>query len=602
MLPCPICRHPNRPHAHFCAHCAAPLFLQNKYRVTSLIGRGGFGAVYLAEQLHLGNVPCALKEMFADPSISPVQCQQNAAQFQFEASVLARLSHSMLPKVTDFFSEGGRYYLAMEYVEGETLEERLRRANRPLLEPEVVAWAVLLCQVLAYLHSRKPNPVIHRDIKPSNIKITPDGTLRLLDFGIAKLLTVGQNTANAARAVSPPYAPLEQYGRGTDARSDIYALGVTMYQLLTNHLPPDAPDRANQAVTPPRQHNPNLSPTTEAIVLKAMAQAPADRFANAREMQTALQNSPTLQAARPAGQANARVATVPPAPFSGVRVPLWLIPLGVLILALMGIFFYGIFDSQTRANTIATREMEGTRIAVAFATSTAYAIGTATADASNSIARGNATRTAIALETVQSIETVNASQYRQETFAAQTRASETARANGTRTAQAQLTSIALAVQETSDARATKTRQAELDETATVAANRTATRAAANRAATVQAGRPFGENFTFGRDHIADDCTVAIQTLSIAQSDFQDDEWVYFATPFRTDQIGDKVFWTVRRADGTIAWENIERELASDKNGCFWQGFGLGESPMTGSWKLAVEYESRIVYEINFRIN
>ncbi|OQZ00100.1 MAG: hypothetical protein B6D41_00335 [Chloroflexi bacterium UTCFX4] len=94
--------------------------------MTGLIGRGGFGAVYLAEQLHLGNVPCALKEMFADPSISPVQCQQNAVQFQFEASVLARLSHPMLPKVTDFFSEGGRYYLAMEYVEGETLEERLQ--------------------------------------------------------------------------------------------------------------------------------------------------------------------------------------------------------------------------------------------------------------------------------------------------------------------------------------------------------------------------------------------------------------------------------------------------------------------------------------------
>lgn len=598
---CFNCQHPNRSNARFCAQCAAPLFLQNKYRIVGLIGRGGFGAVYLAEQEHLGRVRCAIKEMFADPSSSLVEQQQNAAQFQFEASVLARQSHPMLPKVTDFFSEGGRYYLAMEYVEGETLEERLRRAGRPLLEPEVVAWAVSLCQVLEYLHTRQPNPVIHRDLKPSNIKITPDGSLKLLDFGIAKLLTVGQNTANAARAVSPPYAPLEQYGRGTDTRSDIYALGVTMYQLLTNHLPPDAPDRASQSVIPPRQHNPNLSAAIEAVVLKAMAQSPADRFASARDMRLALQGSPTLQAAQSIAQAHARVATVPPAMFPTMRWALWLIPVGVLVLALISFMLYSIVDSQTRANGIATRDAQGTQSAMLLATNTAYANMTATADASNNLMRAHGTRTAIALATAQFLETTNAAQHRQETFAAQTRERETARANNTHTAQAQLTSIAFAVQETSDARATQTTQAELAETATVKANQTATRAAAHRAATVKAARPFGENFTLGRDHIADDCTVAIQTQSIAQSAFQDDEWVYFATPFRTDQIGDKLYWTVRHPDGSLAWENIERELASDKDGCFWQGFGLGETPPTGTWRLTVEYQARIVYEVNFQI-
>lgn len=282
---CYSCGQTNRPDAHFCFNCRAPLLLQNKYRITGQLGRGGFGSVYYAQQTHLGDFSCAIKELVLDASTPPQQLTQAAAQFQFEASILARLSEPTLPRVTDFFTEGNRYYLVMEYVEGETLEERLLRAGAPLSEREVLAWAEVLCDTLTYLHSQNP-PVIHRDIKPSNIKLTPQGRVKLLDFGIAKL--VAGNTFTAARAVSPPYAPLEQYGKGTTPRTDIYALGATLYQLLTNALPPEAPDRASEPLIAPRQINPALSSGTEAAILKAMAERPADRFQNAHELKDAL--------------------------------------------------------------------------------------------------------------------------------------------------------------------------------------------------------------------------------------------------------------------------------------------------------------------------
>lgn len=293
MQTCPICQHRNRSGARFCSQCRAPLWLQSTYRITRLLGRGGYGAVYQAQQTHLGNVPCAIKELQPDPKATPQQIQKAAEQFQLEASLLAGLHHPALPRVTNFFAEGGRYYLVMDYVEGETLEERLERNGGPLPEAQVLAWADELCDVLMYLHTRQPSPVIHRDVKPANVKITPDGKLNLIDFGISKVLAKG--TGDAARAVSPPYSPLEQYGKGvsTDARSDIYALGVTLYQLLTNHLPPHAPDRPNEALIPPRQLNPAVSPMTESVILKAIEEKPAERYQSAEEMKRAFKTPPT---------------------------------------------------------------------------------------------------------------------------------------------------------------------------------------------------------------------------------------------------------------------------------------------------------------------
>jgi len=286
-MDCSICNHPSRATAHFCSQCSAPLALQNKYRITRLLGRGGFGAVYLAEHLQLAGVHYAIKEMTPALGATPAERQAAEDQFRLEASLLAKLTHPMLPKVWDYFSENNRYYLVMEYVEGDTLEDCLGKAKAPLPEAQVLKWANDLCEVLEYLHSQQP-PVIHRDVNPRNIKITPEGKLKLIDFGIAKLLMAGMSTGSAARAVSPPYSPMEQYGAGTTPCSDIYALGATMYHLLTNQLPPDAPDRAMQDMRPLRKYNSGLSESTEHVVLKAMAEKATDRFQSATEMKAAL--------------------------------------------------------------------------------------------------------------------------------------------------------------------------------------------------------------------------------------------------------------------------------------------------------------------------
>lgn len=410
MPTCCVCHQTNRPNAKFCSYCRAPLMLQGKYRITQLLGRGGFGAVYQAEQLHLGGAVCAVKELIPDPMATPQELQQATIQFQFEARVLAELSHPALPKVTDFFFEGNRYYLGMEFVPGETLEDLLARNNVPLPETQVIAWMQTLCDALTYLHTR-PSPIIHRDVKPSNIKITPDGQLKLLDFGIAKMLSASTSTATAARAVSAPYSPLEQYGKGkgTSAASDIYATGVTMYRLLTNHLPPEAPDRVNEKVTPPRRLNTVLSAETESVVLKAMAEKQGDRFQNASELKRAL-TTPTLvynqppSVPQPVGYAPAIVnPNVQTQRNVLIRIAM---ALGLLLIIVVGGIIFGA-QEIAKQQGIATAQAQATLVAVANATATAQAQATASAKAyATPTIQAQATATAKTYATTPAIPTV----------------------------------------------------------------------------------------------------------------------------------------------------------------------------------------------------
>lgn len=254
--------------------------LARRYQVDRLIKSGGFAAVYVAVDLSQ-QLRCAVKETF-DPS------DEGAEQFRLEAAILADVRHANLPAVWDYFQHAGGLYLVMEYVEGDDLESRLEVEDF-LPEPLVVDWAIQMCDALAALHNHQP-PIIHRDIKPANVKITPEGRAVLVDFGIAKLFQAGSNTQVAARAVTDGFSPLEQYGQGsTDARSDVYALGATIYNLLTNVIPPDAPSRVtDDKLVPPRRYQPTISPLLEQVTMRALSLRPQDRFQTAEELRRAL--------------------------------------------------------------------------------------------------------------------------------------------------------------------------------------------------------------------------------------------------------------------------------------------------------------------------
>ena len=285
MQICPHCGASNKDTARFCNACGHRLVsllapsdvLQGRYRVIRLLGKGGMGAVYQAQDTRLGNRPVAVKENF-DAST------EAQAQFQLEATTLATLNHLNLPRVTDHFIEpSGKQYLVMDFVEGQDLQEMLDQQGR-LSEAQALPWIEQVCDALEYLHGQNP-PIIHRDIKPANIKITPAGRAMLVDFGIAKQFRPGQQTMAAARAVTSGFSPPEQYGAGrTDARSDIYALGATLYCLLTGQVPPDAMDRlTGDRLIPPRQLNPSVSTAVEAAILAALRLNPADRPPSVRD-------------------------------------------------------------------------------------------------------------------------------------------------------------------------------------------------------------------------------------------------------------------------------------------------------------------------------
>ena len=260
--------------------------LRDRYEIIDLVGQGGMGAVYKADDLRLRGRICAVKEILPELISAPGMEDQAHDQFYREASILARLDHPNLPKVSDFFNQDGREYLVMDFVPGQDLRQLVEEARRRdgfLPEESVLAWAAQLCDALTYLHTQDP-PVLHRDIKPSNIKLTPRGVVKLVDFGLVKLLkpdesrtvTVVQGRGTVA------YTPLEQYGGDTghtDVRSDIYSVGATLYHLLTGQPPADAKQRFLKpgSLIPPRDINPRVSVRTERAILAAIAQHPDDR-------------------------------------------------------------------------------------------------------------------------------------------------------------------------------------------------------------------------------------------------------------------------------------------------------------------------------------
>ena len=317
--------------------------LQRRYRIVSLLGQGGMGAVYRAWDTRL-NVSVALKEMIPQPGLDHQTLRQLRSQFQQEAQVMARLSHPHLARVTDFFGEGNSAYLVMDFVDGESLADRIRRQGS-MQETAVLAWAAQLLDALAYCHSQG---IIHRDIKPQNVIIRSDGRAVLVDFGLVKLWDPSDpRTRTAMRGMgTPEYAPPEQYDTQrahTDPRSDIYSLGATLYHTLVGQAPPTATQRIarRSSFQPPRALNPRISVATESAVLRSMALVVDERFQTAAEMQAALAGGapaphrpvppkrlPTKPAPRPR----------PAAPGRRKPMPVWILALGGLaVLALLAL-------------------------------------------------------------------------------------------------------------------------------------------------------------------------------------------------------------------------------------------------------------------------
>ena len=261
--------------------------LQGRYRIVRQLGQGGMGAVYEAVDQRLDTTVALKETLFADERLR--------RQFEREARLLARLHHPALPRVSDHFSESDGQFLVMQFIPGDDLSEKMARKRGPFPADQVLTWADQLLDALDYLHTQEPQ-IVHRDIKPQNLKLTPRGQIILLDFGLAK----GQagdisrvTTAASIFGYTPNYAPLEQIqGLGTDARSDLYSLGATVYHLMTGVKPPDALTRAAALVNgqpdplqPASVANPSVPADIDSFFAKAMAQNRDQRYANAAEMQ-----------------------------------------------------------------------------------------------------------------------------------------------------------------------------------------------------------------------------------------------------------------------------------------------------------------------------
>ncbi|HTP02893.1 MAG TPA: protein kinase, partial [Anaerolineales bacterium] len=256
--------------------------LHKRYRIVEILGQGGMGSVYRAVDENLG-VDVAVKENL-------FTTDEYARQFRLEAVILASLRHPNLPRVSDHFAVGDQgQYLIMDFIEGEDLRQRMERMGT-VTEDDAVMVGAAMCDALSYLHTRKPS-ILHRDIKPGNVKITPEGNIYLVDFGLAKLVQGTQATTTGARAMTPGYSPPEQYGTArTDPRTDIYSLGATLYASLTGMIPEDGLARAmdNTQLTSLRKRNPKVTRKLAAAIEKAMAVDPADRYQTAEEFKKAL--------------------------------------------------------------------------------------------------------------------------------------------------------------------------------------------------------------------------------------------------------------------------------------------------------------------------
>lgn len=260
--------------------------LDGKYEIWKEVGRGGMSIVYLARDNRL-NKQWAVKEMKNDGSKSTRTLLKGLER---EANILKNVDHPVLPRIVDIINQEGTIYVVMDFIEGETISHRLKKEGAQPQEL-VIEWGLQLASALDYLHNMKP-PVIYRDMKPSNVMIKPEGGVKLIDFGTAKEYEIDNNadtTALGTRGYAAPEQFGDAQGRGiynTDARTDIYNLGATLYHIVTGKNPCEPP----YEIKPIREWNPALSSGLEKILLKCTQPDPNDRYQNCAELMYALEH------------------------------------------------------------------------------------------------------------------------------------------------------------------------------------------------------------------------------------------------------------------------------------------------------------------------
>jgi len=243
-----------------------------RYRILSTLGRGSFASVYLARDTEWKGNLVAVKEISTE-GFSEQEFREMNAQFLQEAAFLMRLEHPGLPHVVEFFAEKSRYYLVMEWIAGKTLHEQIH-VKGPASEDEVVDWGLQLCEILGYLHSRDPYPVMLGDLKPSNVMITYDGKVKVIDFGVARYLAPSQNPRTFAM-VSPGFSPPEKYSKfDCDLRGDIYSLGATLYWAMTR----TPLEKFRFQIPPLRRLCPDAHPWLEALLARCLEIEPVRRW------------------------------------------------------------------------------------------------------------------------------------------------------------------------------------------------------------------------------------------------------------------------------------------------------------------------------------
>lgn len=326
---CPHCRTVNRPNAAYCAGCRANLrlpgapqnragtgsltggaLLNGRYMIKHKIAQGGMGAIYQVVDTHQPSAVWALKEMSV-ADFSEDEQREAVGDFHREADLLQKLNHPNLVKVIERFSQSGKEYLVMEYIEGDTLDTITNGGLLP--ESDVLGIALQLCNVLEYLHKQSP-PIIYRDLKPSNVmQEKSTGLLKLIDFGIVRFYKPGQKKDTTLLG-TPGFAPPEQWGKGqTDARSDVFAFGVMVHVLLTNFDVSQNP----WSYPPASTLNPNVSTRLEQVIQKATQMDQAKRYQSIDELRTALmrcKDAKRIAAALPTGKGASSAPILQPVP------------------------------------------------------------------------------------------------------------------------------------------------------------------------------------------------------------------------------------------------------------------------------------------------